>query len=713
MNGQPRRYHVLFVGNGLDSRDSPDEAIERESDRLTVEVATDSDEALERVDERPCDCLVSRYDLPTTDGVDLLETVRRDDDTLPFVLVTDDGSEPVASRAISAGVTDYVRHSESVDTYATLTDRIHEAVDRARSGTRAGEAERHLEAVTAASDDVHWLFSADWSETLFVDDAYESVWARSAETLRENPRDFLNGVHPDDRERVEAGMDALSAGDPVDSEIRVNADEQYRRRVRVRGEPVRDDTGAVVRVAGFVRDVTDRVERRQRLHRAEARFRTLAEHFPNGGVHYFDRDLRYQFVSGDGFQAVDIDPKDLQGNTIHEVEQYAEDVTETVESLMLATLDGAHETVELSYEDHIYEVHSVPLRDEGTVSGGFFITQDVTERRRRERELEARAAAMEASIDGMAILDGNEEYAFVNRAHANIYGYDDPEAFVGRSWRMCYGEPERERFESEVMPTLFAEGDWRGEATGLREDGSTFPQELSLTVTEDGRVICVVRDVSDRKEREERMARQNERLEEFAGVVSHDLRNPLQVVEGRLEQVRAGCDSDHLDAIEQGIGRMEALIDDLLTLAQQGDSVTGRDPVDIEAIAERSWRNVVTTDASLVVDTDRTVSGDAGQLKQLFENLMRNAVDHGGDDVTVTIGDVEGGFYLEDDGPGIPESERSAVFEAGYSTADDGTGFGLNIVRRVVDIHGWEIAVTDARDGGTRFEITDVRRGDP
>ena len=92
----------------------------------------------------------------------------------------------------------------------------------------------------------------------------------------------------------------------------------------------------------------------------------------------------------------------------------------------------------------------------------------------------------------------------------------------------------------------------------------------------------------------------------------------------------------------------------------------------------------------------------------MVENLVRNAVEHGGDTVTVTVGDLPGGFYVEDDGPGIPEDERRDVFESGYTTSSGGTGFGLAIVSEIADAHGWSVRVTEGSEGGARVEFTGV-----
>ena len=191
-------------------------------------------------------------------------------------------------------------------------------------------------------------------------------------------------------------------------------------------------------------------------------------------------------------------------------------------------------------------------------------------------------------------------------------------------------------------------------------------------------------------------------------MVSHDLRNPLNIAAGRLGLARSECDSDHLDAVANAHDRMETLIDDLLTLSRQGEPVGETELVDLGTLAEGCWGTVSTTGASLCVAIDRQVQADPSRLRQLFENLYRNAIEHTGSDTTIRVGDCDGGFYVEDDGPGIPKAEREDVFETGYSTTDDGTGFGLSIVREVVEAHGWDIGVSEADSGGARFEITGV-----
>lgn len=245
----------------------------------------------------------------------------------------------------------------------------------------------------------------------------------------------------------------------------------------------------------------------------------------------------------------------------------------------------------------------------------------------------------------------------------------------------------------------------------LAKHGEAIPVEISLgPIRRDDElyIIATIADISKRRERARELERQIARLDEFTSVVSHDLRNPLGVAIGRLELAQEEVDSEHLDAIERALERMETLISELLSLAKAGDVVAELEPVDLAAISEVCWQNVETSNASLEISVDRTIQADESRVNQLFENLIRNAIQHGGESVTVTVGELSDGFYIEDDGPGVRDDERRQIFEAGYTTSADGTGFGLSIVQEIAEAHGWEITVTSGTAGGARFEITNV-----
>jgi len=204
-------------------------------------------------------------------------------------------------------------------------------------------------------------------------------------------------------------------------------------------------------------------------------------------------------------------------------------------------------------------------------------------------------------------------------------------------------------------------------------------------------------------DRTRNLERQNDRLEEFASVVSHDLRTPLAVVDGSLELACARYDDAVLDRAARSLDRAFDLIEDLLTLAQR-DGASDRRPVDLPVVAEACWRTADTADATLVVDGEPTVRADEPRLRRLLETPFRNSVEHGAtSDLTVTLGPLPDGFYVEDDGPGLPDD----VFAAGYTTGDDGMGLGLAIVERIAAEHGWSVDAADAEGGGARFEFRD------
>ena len=345
--------------------------------------------------------------------------------------------------------------------------------------------------------------------------------------------------------------------------------------------------------------------------------------------------------------------------------------------------------------------------------GGFAIYIDLTEQKRRERQLKA---FTKTTPDITFIVDekGYTKECFVGPDHED-HLYLPAETLRDQQMQELLPEDSGRRIFSKIKETL---------ETG---DVQTLEYELNVpagnrwfeariaplqTRVDDRRaVVLTARDVTERQRREEELRRQNERLEEFASVVSHDLRNPLSVANGFLELAREDGDSEQFDRIEVALDRMERIIDDLLYLARENQQIGELEPVDLTDLAEASWRAVCQrkSDSELVVEDslDKIVADD-DRLCQLLENIFRNSIEHGRPNVRVKVESLEEGFAIEDNGPGIPQEERARVFDRGYTTRDQGTGFGLHIVKEIVDGHDWEITVWEGKDGGARLEITGV-----
>ncbi len=567
------------------------------SDRIEAETVADPDEALDRVHAGAVDVVVSDYDMPDIDGIELLETVRETYPDLPFFLFTGKGSEAVASDAIAAGATGYLQKGRGTDQYAVLANRMKNAVERYRTQRAADRTERRVRELMENTPDVRWMFTADWSEVLFVNTAYEEVYGGSVSELTANPDSFLDVVHPADRKRVQTAMTRLSDGHPVELEYRVDPRVDYERWIEVRGRPIRED-GAVRRVVGYSREVTRRIRHEQELERTRR--------------------------------------------------------------LLTESLDALDEV--------------------------------------------------------FCILDTDGCVERCNDTLVELVGRDADE-IEGTPATTFFADADREAV-AEAIDEAMATGAARGEARLVTADGDRIPYEFTGARLDEGDlegVIAVGRDVSERRAYERTLEARNERLEEFAGVVSHDLRNPLTAIRSQLELYRATDDETHLDDIEETVGRMERLLEDLLQVARYGETVDDPAATDLGVVVDRATVGTLPDAATVEVESVPTLYADADRLQQLVENLLRNAAEHATDDdaLTVQVGPVTDdgtpvGFYVADDGAGISPENREQVFETGYTTGDDGTGYGLSVVRSVAEAHDWTVSIETAWSGGTRVEVGGV-----
>jgi len=692
---------------------------------LDVLTATDADAGLAALDEHDVDCVVSDYDMPGTDGLEFLEAVREDHPDLPFVLFTGKGDEGVASDAISAGVTDYLQKDTGTDQYALLANRVRNAVDRDRSKRALGEHDRRLTTLIRNLPGMAYRCrnEPDWPME-FVGGEVESLSGYTADAIESG--DVAWGedvVHPADRDAVWAEVqDAVAVGDPFEVTYRIETADGRVRHVWERGRGVGGDGASLIE--GFITDITERVEREGELERQHARQTALFEQSPDMIVVHdgdgviveanrrFCEELGYDEDEVVGLHVWDVDA-DAEPGDVAAMRAEAEvgDVRQ---------IDATYQRVDGS--TFPADVHLTPL-DTGDDAEPLFLAfgRNVEERVARDRELqrlrEGYETVFEHAQDALFLVsvDGDESdptfvFDATNPAHEALTGVPTGE-LVGEEPGEVFDDETAAAFESKYR-TILDTGE-----TVSDEDRVSFPggeRVVSVKispVTVDGEVsqlVGISRDTTERRERERELERQNDRLEEFASIVSHDLRNPLNVAEGYLQMARETGDTSHLGEVVAAHDRMRTLIEDILTLAREGTTVTDFEAVDLPAVADDCWELVEAPDAALTVHATEEVLADRSRLKQVFENLYRNAVEHGGEGVTIEAGDLDDGFYVADDGPGVPREKREAVFESGYTTSRDGTGFGLTIVAEIAEAHDWTVEVTDSDAGGARFEVRGV-----
>ena len=560
---------------------------------------------------------------------------------------------------------------------------------------------------TIGTDEVHW------SESL------ERLVGIESGTFNGTYDAFVEYIHPDDREKATAAVEqAAKTETRFQTDYRIKCEDGTQIWVESRGE-VYDDGDDTKRMVGIVTDITERKEHEGEVQELKNQYEILAENFPDGAVFLIDSDLRFVRAGGEELNEVGLSPDDIEGARPHAL--FPDDVADELCHYYEQALNGNANTFEQEYGGDCYQIQTVPVRTDGeTIDHLMAVSQNVTERKQQMEEIQRLKNRLELAVEGaeLGVWDWNmktDEVEF-NDQWAEMLGHTPEELEPHlRTWESrvhpddieevkaaldAHMQKNTEYYDTEHRMRT-ADGEWKW----IRDIGEIVERDED---DEPIRAVGIHLDIDETRQYQQELEEKTERLGEFAGIVSHDLRNPLTVAAGNLELARDNCESPHLEAVERAHNRMKVLIEDLLTLARHGETVTETDAINLTTVVEECWKTVETAEASLTVESDRTVLADKSRLKQLFENLIRNAVEHGGSTVTVTVGGLENGFYVEDDGPGISEADSEVVFDAGYSTNDEGAGFGLSIVQRIVEAHEWNIRVRNSSNGGARFEITGV-----
>ncbi|OYR42885.1 PAS domain-containing sensor histidine kinase [Halorubrum sp. Eb13] len=317
------------------------------------------------------------------------------------------------------------------------------------------------------------------------------------------------------------------------------------------------------------------------------------------------------------------------------------------------------------------------------------------------------------TVDILTVLDGEGVIQHESPSIERVLGYKPDELRGDNVFEYIHPDDRQKTLEA-FYEVIEADVDYTTGDVEFRfrhKDGSWIWMEArgsNKSVRELGGYVISSRDISCRKGYEQQLERERDNLDRFASVVSHDLRNPLNVMQGRLELAQDDCESEHFDAMERSLDRMNELIDDLLILSQESETEPLLDAVNLQEISEKCWQNLDTNESTLNIETERTIVADESQFKQVLENLFRNAIEHGGKDVIITIGALDNGFYVEDNGRGISEDARDSLLEFGFSTKTNGTGFGLSIVNEIIENHNWNLNVSEGREGGARFEFRNI-----
>ena len=589
---------------------------------LDVQRVSERDLSTEQFETAECDCLVLTDTLEETEPLAAVSDSNLLTCNFPIVLVATDGSETLASKAVAAGVDEYVPYRGPED-----RERLRTAIERAvETHSRCVETQS-LDGIEAAVEHAaDAVLITDSHGTIeYVNPAFEELTGYSrSEAIGENPRILKSGEQGSE---YYARMWEHILDGEVWEEVIVNQrkdGETYITHQTV--APVTDDSGEIQQFVGIQRNVTRQRQLEEQIERSATTLSRL-----------------YELTADQSTLAEKVDQAlAVTARHLNYPVGYLAHIEDGTQEIIAAT--GEHELIQPGATDPIERTYC-----RKTITSDEPVTVSNAPDEGWENDPAFEHFGLRCYI-GAKVTVGDE-----------LYG------------TLCFGgkKPREDLLLDAHVSTVQTLANWVG-------------YEL------------------ERSQQERQLEHQNDQLEQFASVVSHDLRSPLNVAQLSLDLAERTGDATQFERVADAHDRMESIIADTLTLASEGAVVEETEEVAVNRLARECWHTVETADATLSVEDSFHIDADPDRLKHIFENLFRNAVDHAGEGVTVAVEQIADGFAVADDGPGIPPEERSAVFDHGYS-GDDGTGFGLSIVETVAQAHGWEVRIEDSEDGGARF----------
>jgi PAS domain S-box-containing protein len=387
-------------------------------------------------------------------------------------------------------------------------------------------------------------------------------------------------------------------------------------------------------------------------------------------------------------------------------------------------------------------------------TAALIIAIDITDRKHAEETMDKQLAAITSSIDGIAILNPQQIYEYVNDAHATIYGYGSTDELIGKSWTMLYEDDELHRFQEDIIPQLKKEGRWRGEAVGRKKNGTAFDQEVTLTTLSDGGLICVVRDITKQKmvinelqdahvllytvnkdlerkvkERTAQIEKLIKQKDDFINQLGHDLKTPLTPMMVLLpllkEKVQSEKDNELFEVVIRNVYFMKDLVNKTIDLAKlNSDRIEfSMESIDIadttslviknnQVLFEKNHINII----NHIIEPSFVIA-DSLRLSEVFNNLITNAIKYmpkeGG---TITIDASEDRnmiiISVKDTGIGMTEEQLNQIFDEFYKADEsrhdlDSSGLGLTITKKIIEKHGGSVwAESEGKGKGSTFYFT-------
>jgi len=733
MNGGSDPIRVLHVDSDPDFAETFTTRLERD-DRFETGVATSASEGVDRLTGAEFDCVVSAYGLPDRDGIEFLETIRERGLELPFFLFTGEGSEEIASNAISAGVTDYFGKKSGTEQFPVVTNRIDQAVETFRTERELDATRRRYRKLV--EQNLVGIYVIRDGEFVYVNPKLAAIHGYDRETVVGMP--VLDLVAPEERDRVEENLRRRLEQGVEEIQYRTVGLTGDDERIDIELHGSRIEYGGEPEIIGAELDITEQKEYERELEASEAKYRSLFE----------DARDAIMLLDGEGF--IDCNEMTLELFGVDSVEAFTErtpwELSPETQPDGADSKTAAREYIRTAFEEGESFFEWVHTRTGGTEFHADVklsrirldgepvlraLVRDITTKKRYERELENREAKyrslFEDARDPIILLD-EQGFFDCNEMALELFGVDSVEAFTERTpWELS-PETQPDGADSKTaakghIETALEEGEASFEWVHTRTDGTEFPAEVKLSRFHlDGEPVLheLVRDITEQKRYERTLEEQRDTLEVLNQVLRHDVRNDLQLVTSYAEMLEDSCEDDeasrHATTILESARHAVELTQtarDIADVLLSDSKETRR--VALEPTLESKASEVQSSYPESVIECDPrlpSVRVDAdGMLQSVFENLLKNAIQHNDKDVaevTVTATERDGTVTVRiaDNGPGVPDGRKETVFGKGRTGLDSaGTGMGLYLVETLVTGYGGEVWIEDNDPEGSVFVV--------
>lgn len=593
----------------------------------------------------------------------------------------------------------------------------------------------------------------------WVNDAFVRTTGWTLEEVKGKTPGSILQFNETDPDTILKLREALDKGLPVQTEILNRSKDGREYWLSIDIQPLKDEDGTLQGFMAVESDITERRQQAESLRKAaaeaaaaRANLEKAVESLEDGFVLY-DADDRLVICNSRFKELYSLAaPAIVPGATFESILLYALEVGQYPASVTskedwYAERMKRHKEADREFEQQLPDGTWLRVFEKITPDGGRVgLRVDITKLKLAEQQaLSDRATAMEASWDGIAITDADGFYVFVNQSHLEMFGYSEERELLGQNFAVLYRPEELAWIKNNVMPVLMQRGGWSGEITGIAKDGSLVDQDVSLTLKEDGGILCITRDISARRreqaERERllnelQLAQRREMIGQMAAGLAHDFNNLLAIISGGASLILGDAEEKSQTAL--GAGRIVAasdqaagLVKRLLALgARQSERVNLdlRQPVKEAAELVRSSLTAPARLSLSVPDSEVSAMADPTDILQLLLNLAINArdalpagngtisIELAPPDFVETSGALSVGrldsarqyarLTVQDDGPGMTEDIASRILTPYFSTkGDKGTGLGLAVVSSVIEDNAGALQLTTAPGEGTRFDV--------